>query len=64
MIYPATPAHLDQAERFHLRFGCEDCAHFEVERGLCSFDYPNHEHRRAAPVELKVIVFCKAFELV
>ena len=64
MKYGATEARLSEASRFRLRLACEDCAHFAVERAACSFEYPNHEHRLSSPFELRLIVYCKAFELV
>ncbi|HEX7665879.1 MAG TPA: hypothetical protein VF407_15235 [Polyangiaceae bacterium] len=48
-----------EAERFHLRFACEDCAQFDEERG-CAHGYPLAPHR--ADLDGDTIVFCKEFE--
>ncbi len=50
-----------EAERFDLRFRCDDCAHFDAERAACSHGYPTGEHR--LPLAAPEIVFCKEFEL-
>jgi hypothetical protein len=49
---------------FHLRFHCEDCAHFEVERGRCGNGYPVEPHRARPLAGLASLEFCKEFELV
>lgn len=57
----------EEAARFHFRFACDDCAHFDETGQRCSLSYPAAPRRRAlelvsaggsAGVEL-----CKAFEL-
>jgi hypothetical protein len=48
-----------EAERFSLRWACEDCAHFAVETETCGHGYPVEPHRRAA----RPVVFCKEWEL-
>ncbi len=50
-----------EAERFSLRFACDDCAHFDAARGRCSLDYPA-EPRRGG-LRQGELEFCKAFEL-
>lgn len=53
-----------EVKHYALRFQCEDCAHFEVERGRCGNGYPAEPHR-ARPLEgLSSLEFCKEFELV
>jgi hypothetical protein len=54
----------EQRERFQLRFNCEDCALFDVDRERCVHGYPTTEHRAGhyANPEARV-VFCKHFEL-
>jgi hypothetical protein len=49
---------------FRLRFRCEDCAHFEVERGRCGNGYPAEPHRERPLEGLPALEFCKEFELV
>jgi hypothetical protein len=52
-----------EAERFELRFTCEDCAHFVPERAACAHGYPTEAHRG---LDLRVVSsfeFCKEFEL-
>jgi hypothetical protein len=60
-----------EAERFGLRFACDDCAHFAPEReGLrgCGYGWPVRLRRSAldhvAPGENREpLAFCKEFEL-
>jgi hypothetical protein len=52
-----------EAGRFELRFRCEDCAHFEPERGSCGNGYPNEAHRAVELGTLTSLTFCKEFEL-
>jgi hypothetical protein len=53
-----------EARAFELRFCCEDCAHFESDRGRCGNGYPVEAHR-ARPLEgLSSLEFCNQFELV
>jgi hypothetical protein len=54
----------EEARRFELRFTCEHCVHFAVERRACANEYPTQAHlgidlERSASLE-----FCKEFELV
>jgi hypothetical protein len=54
----------DEAQRFALKFTCEDCAHFATEARACAHGYPTHAH---LAVDLEVdasLEFCKEFELV
>lgn len=59
----------EEAARFGLRFGCEDCAHFDEARDACVHGYPTAEHRRSALGEgdgserSPWVVFCKEFIL-
>ena len=48
-----------EANRFALRFACEDCAQFCPARG-CAHGYPLAPRRR--DLESDEIVFCKEFE--
>jgi hypothetical protein len=57
-----------EAERFHLRFACEDCAHFHPGSGeadpggaRCSLEYPPAPRRDA--LEGSDLELCKSFEL-
>jgi hypothetical protein len=51
----------DEAARYRLRFACDDCAHFAVERGRCSLSYPAAPRRDA--LERESLETCKEFEL-
>lgn len=53
----------EEADRYRLRFRCENCTYFQTEDGRCSEGYPNEEHRERPLSEVNVIVFCKKFEL-
>ena len=55
-------------ERAHyaLRFTCEHCSHFQVERERCTHGYPTAVHRAERyeqPAEDAELVFCKDFDL-
>lgn len=52
---------MDEAERFALRFACEDCAHFDGH--ACLHGYPTTQHRRALLRLGSVLSFCKEFEI-
>jgi hypothetical protein len=49
----------DEAERFDLKWRCDDCAHFRD--GACAHGYPTEPHRKT--LEEPFIVFCKEFEM-
>jgi hypothetical protein len=52
----------DEAARFHLRFACDDCAHFDAERPrTCAHGWPISLRRSA--LEGEFVSFCKEFEL-
>lgn len=53
-----------EAQRFELRFGCEDCAHFDVPAAACANGYPSAPHRGVELRVLRELEFCKEFELV
>jgi hypothetical protein len=53
-----------EAARYHFRFGCEHCAHFEPERRVCSEGFPNAPHLEVDMAVILVLEFCKSFELV
>ena len=63
MIHEADERGAIERARFSLRFACEDCGHFAVEKGRCSLEYPNADHRADAPSLTGRLVFCKEFEL-
>jgi hypothetical protein len=52
-----------EAEHYRLRFGCEDCAHFEPEAGACGNGYPTKPHLGVDLARVSALEFCKAFEL-
>lgn len=62
MKLPQDARFRDEAERFSLRFGCDDCAHFDAEGERCTHGYPVEEHR-ATPAAAPWVVFCKEFAL-
>jgi hypothetical protein len=51
----------DEAERFQLRYRCEDCVHFEGEGNLCSHGYPTEPHRQS--LLRPFVFFCKEHEM-
>lgn len=53
----------EEAERFALRFRCDDCVHFRPD--ACAHGYPIEAHRGSSegPIEGPFVVFCKEFEL-
>jgi len=48
-----------EAERFRLRFRCDDCVHFDGRS--CTHGYPTDDHRRT--LDDPFIVFCKELEI-
>jgi hypothetical protein len=52
-----------EAERFTLRFRCEECVHFAPEREACGNGYPTEPHRGVNLGERSSLEFCKEFEL-
>lgn len=48
-----------EAERYRLRFVCEDCGLFDGARG-CAHGYPTDRHVRAA--QAVTVSFCKDFD--
>ena len=63
MRSPVDEQLIDQAARFRLRFGCEDCAHHDPQTQRCSAGYPNDEHLGPALASGASLCFCKSFEL-
>jgi hypothetical protein len=56
----------EQRARYALRFTCEHCSHFQVDRASCTHGYPTSVHRSARyerPSEDTELVFCKDFDL-
>jgi hypothetical protein len=64
MRLPQYPEFQADRTRYQLRFTCEHCAMFDLERDACAHGFPTDEHRmvyyRSCDVPL---VFCKDFEL-
>jgi hypothetical protein len=52
----------DEATRFALRFGCDDCVHFDRDRERCTHGYPAEPRRDALATSIEVEL-CKEFEL-
>jgi hypothetical protein len=52
-----------EQRRFHLRFACPDCAHFDPDEFGCANGYPNSEHHSSDLSQRRVLSFCKGFEL-
>lgn len=48
---------------YSLKFGCEDCIHFEQPIAGCSLGFQVDEHRLRELTVGSTIVFCKTFEL-
>lgn len=64
MIVPQDALFREQAERYRLRWNCEDCALFDPERG-CAHGFPTERHRRARYDDPEAaLLFCKEFDLV
>jgi len=61
---PITPELRAEAERFHLRFTCEACVHFDPERRACANEYPVAPHLEVDLERWESLEFCKEFELV
>lgn len=53
-----------EAERYKLRFTCEDCAHFSPEARACAHGYPTEAHQGIRLDAATALEFCKEFELV
>lgn len=52
-----------EAQRFELRFGCEDCVHFGPEARICGNGYPTAPHVGVDLQRVEELEFCKDFEL-
>ena len=52
-----------EAERYSLRFGCEQCVAFDPDRGVCVHAYPNEDHVGIDLSKVDSVVFCKQFEV-
>lgn len=52
-----------EAERYKLRFTCEDCSNFDAERLACGNGYPTAPHRAVDLRSVQSLEFCKDFEL-
>ena len=53
----------EEAARFQLRFTCEHCVHFVVERRACANEYPTDAHLAVDLERAPSLEFCKEFEL-
>ena len=51
-----------EAERFALRWNCEDCTRFQPELDTCAHGYPTATHRRSESLSTEGLTFCKEFE--
>lgn len=64
MILPQDALFREEAERFRLRWHCEDCALFDPEGERCSHGYPSERHRAARYEDPDAeLLFCKEFTL-
>jgi hypothetical protein len=64
MKLPQDERFRQERARFNLRFTCEDCAHFDPERGRCTHGYPTGGHRLARYDDPSAaLLFCKDFTL-
>jgi hypothetical protein len=63
MIHRVDEQLRQEARRFRLVFGCEDCAQFDPEGDRCSLGYPHAPHRDIDLAAADEVTFCKAFEL-
>jgi hypothetical protein len=63
VITPIDARLRDEADRYALRFRCEECAHFAPERGACGNGYPTEPHRGVELDRRASLEFCKEFEL-
>jgi hypothetical protein len=52
-----------EASQLSLRFGCEDCALFDVDHAGCSHGYPVEPHLHVRLEVVDQLEFCKEFEL-
>jgi hypothetical protein len=53
---------LDEADRFALRYACDDCAHFSARETACAHGYPLGERRGRTLRDGDELSFCKEFE--
>ena len=63
MRTPVDEQLLREASDFGLRFGCEHCVHFALERRACANEYPTLAHLAIDLKTAKSLEFCKEFEL-
>lgn len=60
MIVPQDALFRDEAERFRLRWNCEDCAHFAPASQSCVHGFPVERHLRARYDDPEAdLLFCK-----
>ena len=60
MELPRDAVFESEAQRYALRFRCEDCGLFDALRG-CAHGYPTDRHREST-ADPRWLVFCKDFE--
>jgi hypothetical protein len=52
-----------EAQKFNLRFCCQDCAHFAPETRACGNGYPTQPHLEIDLQQVPSLEFCKDFEV-
>ncbi|MEM9073618.1 MAG: hypothetical protein AAGE52_34320 [Myxococcota bacterium] len=63
MIIPQDQLFRDEAERYQLRWNCEDCVLFNGEE-RCVHGFPTDRHRKERYRDLDAsVLFCKEFDL-
>ena len=66
MVVLRSARFVDEAERFALRYTCEDCGHFDLVRQRCHHEWPTDQHRRLPDPASAIggeLWFCKEFEV-
>jgi hypothetical protein len=61
-----SPRFVAERAHFALRFTCEHCSHYQVERKACTHGYPTDAHRSERYEQIAdetELVFCKDFDL-
>ena len=62
MKTPVDERFREEVRAFALRFGCEDCAHFEPVHESCANGYPTAPHANGDLSVRRHLEFCKEFE--
>ena len=64
MIIPQDALFREQAERYQLRWNCEDCDRFMEESEQCAHGFPTEKHRKGRYLDPDAaLFFCKEFIL-